>query len=108
MIKVINHRRYNTEKSEQVVFVDNNLHRHDFRYRSWSLHRTTKGAWFLHHYGGALTDMSIPCGSNGRGAGEELEPIGEEEALGFLELYSEQRDARAALEKYFAGAIDDA
>lgn len=108
MHKVIDGRRYNTETARVVLDVDNNMHRHDFRYRSWTLYQTKRGTFFLHHYGGALTDMAIPCGSNGRGAGEELEPLEPQDAKQFLERHSDQPAAMAALEQLFGSSITDA
>ena len=107
MHKVIDGRRYNTETARVVLDVDNNMHRHDFHYRSWTLYQTKGGAFFLHHYGGALTDMAIPCGSNGRGAGEEIEPLSPHDARLFLERHSDRREAMDSLEQLFGDAITD-
>lgn len=108
MIKIIDGKRYNTETAELVFEYANGHNCGDFQYRSKDLYRTKGGAWFIHHFGGAMTDMSVPCGNNGRGGSSDIEPVSDTDALGFLEAHSDDNAALAAIEKYFADDVVDA
>lgn len=108
MITVINGKRYNTETATLVYEHWNGAYRTDFRFRSKALYLTAKGAWFLHHVGGALSDMSVPVGNNGRGGSERIEPIDADDAFGFLEAHSDDEKSQAAIDKYFADRVIDA
>lgn len=80
----------------------------DFKRREKTLYRTSKGAWFLHHVGGAMTDMAVSVGNNGYGGSEDIEPIDEDDAFGFLQAHSDESDAVAAIEEYFNDHVEDA
>lgn len=108
MIKVIDGKRYNTETAELVFSYWNGCSRSDFRFRTKHLHRTAKGVWFFHHDGGALSDMAVSVGSNGRGGSESIEVADSEDARRFLEKNSDDPEALSALEKYFADQVEDA
>lgn len=108
MIRVIDGKRYNTETAELVYKYENRYNYSDFHYRSKTLYRTQKGAWFIHHYGGALTDMAVAVGSNGTGGSADIEPLDDEDAFGFLQAHSDEDDALEAIEKYFADRVQDA
>ena len=108
MIRVIDGKRYNTETAEQVVYWDNGHYAGDFKLRQKTLYRTAKGNWFIHHVGGALTDMAVTVGSNGYGGSSDIEPLTDQDAFAFLESRSDQDDAREAIEKYFADQVEDA
>ena len=104
MKKVIDGKMYNTETAELVHEWDNGRFTSDFRYRRKVLYRTKKGKWFIHHNGGAMTDMAVSCGSNSFSGSEDIEPISEKNALRFLESH----DGIKAIEKYFADQIEEA
>jgi hypothetical protein len=108
MIKVIDGRRYNTGTAEKVFGYWNGCSRSDFRFRTKHLYRTKNGAWFLHHDGGALSDMSVSVGSNGRGGSEDIEPVNDDDAFGFLQANSDDTEALEAIDKYFADRVQDA
>ena len=108
MIMVIDGKRYNTETSEMVYRWMNGCFYGDFRFRLKNLYRTRNGAWFIYHEGGAMTDMAISVGSNGRGGSSKIEPVSKEDAFGFLQAHSDESDALEAIEKYFADSIQDA
>lgn len=107
MIKVIDGKRYNTDTAEMVYQWTNGYFPTDFNYRSKTLYRTERGAWFIHHKGGANTDMARQAGNSYSG-GEDIEPITEDEAYEFLERHSGDEDAAEALEAYFADRLEDA
>ena len=108
MIKVIDGKRYNTETAEQVYSYWNGMGRTDFRFRSKDLYLTKKGVWFIHHEGGAMSDMAVPVGSNGWGGSEDIEPVSAEDAFGFLQAHSDESKAAEAIDKYFADRVQDA
>jgi hypothetical protein len=108
MIRVINGLRYNTETATRVFFHTNGAYANDFSYRSKSLFLTPKGAWFIRHWGGPMTDMATRVGNNGRGWGEEIEAVCEDDAYGFLEAHSDDSEAMEAIEKYFPDRVVDA
>jgi len=108
MIQVIDGKRYNTETAESIHEHSNGHFVGDFRFRTKDLMRTKLGAWFLHHVGGAMSDMSVNVGNNGRGGSEDIEPVSDDDAYGFLESHSDYEGARAAIDKYFAERVQDA
>lgn len=108
MIKVIDGKRYNTDTAESIHEYSNGHFTSDFRFRTKDLMRTTKGAWFIHHVGGAMSDMSVGVGSNGRGGSEDIEPVSDDDAYGFLEAHSGEAGAEAAIDKHFADRVQDA
>lgn len=87
MKKVINGKVYDTEKAKLVHEWNNGNMPGDFKYREKKLYRTKKGNWFLHHVGGAMTDMAKPVGNNNTSGSESIETISEEDAIGFLESH---------------------
>ena len=108
MIKVIDGKRYNTESAEKVFRYWNGYSVSDFKHREKTLYRTAKGAWFIHHVGGALTDMAVSVGNNGTGGSEAIEPVCDGDAYRFLEAHSDEPDAAAAIQEYFADRVEDA
>jgi len=104
MRKIIDGKRYDTDTAECVHAWDNGRYSSDFRVRKKTLYRTQKGSWFIHHYGGPMTDMAVPVGSSGMGGSSDIEPVTEDDARRFLETHA----GVDALEKWFAEAIEDA
>jgi hypothetical protein len=104
MQKVIGGRRFDTAAAEEVCASDNGLNRGDFKYRAETLYRTRSGRWFVHHEGGAMSDVAV-ASSGGYTNGEDIEPVSDEEAFRFLEARSADREARAALDKYFGDRL---
>jgi hypothetical protein len=103
MKKIIDGKRYDSEKAERVAGFQNGLGASDFRYIFEDLYRTASGSWFLHGEGGAMTEYSKPDGDGWTG-GSDIHPLDEEEARKWLE----DRDDIGALEKYFSTKIVDA
>lgn len=104
MKKIIDGKRYDTEKAELIFEWDNGVFPNDFRFREKNLYRTQNGNWFLVHQGGALTDMQVPSGSNSCSGSSDIEPISENDAFRFLATHGGTEEA----EKYFADKIQDA
>jgi len=84
--QVIEGKLYDTETAELIHDWFNGRYVSDFKYREKTLYRTKKGAYFIHHVGGAMTDMAVPVG-NGMGGSEAIEPIDETTAIRFLESH---------------------
>ena len=107
MIQIIDGKRYNTETAKFIFEHWNGYMTSDFKHRTKGLFLTPKGSWFLHHVGGALTDMAETIGNSSHG-GECIEPITSDDAYGFLEVHSDVEKALAAMNEYFAAKIVDA
>ena len=101
MNKVINGKRYDTEKAERVGGWDNGLMPNDFDFYGETLHRKRTGEFFLLCEGGARSRVARRDGSLLVG-GESIEPIGYDEAEAWV---SEHLDADAYAELF--GEPDD-
>lgn len=103
MRKIINGKRYDTETAELIHPWSNRRSRTDFRRRDKDLYRTPRGRWFLHHFGGPMTDCAERVGDN-FGYGQQIEPVSEEDAYRFLESHG----GEAVIETHFADRVEDA
>ncbi len=108
MRKIIDGKRYDTETASLIFSHGNGHFRSDFKYRSKSLYRTKNGAWFIHHVGGAMSDLSVNVGNGGRGGSECIEPTNDDDAYGFLEAHSEDPEALDAIAQWFDTRVTDA
>lgn len=80
MIRVIDGTRYNTDTAEKIAEKDNGLYTTDFNYRYAALYKTIKGKYFIHHEGGAATDIARIAEDGAYVYGGNIEPISEEMA----------------------------
>ena len=87
MRQVIEGKIYDTETAKHLHGWDNGQMPGDLKYRSKDLYRTLRGRYFLHHVGGAMTDMAVSTGNNNYGGSETLEVIDRETAIRFLESH---------------------
>jgi len=106
MIKIIDGKKYDTKKAEELhswsnIGSVNSIS--DFGYYEETLHMTKNGAFFLSGVGGASSPYSEPV-SGGRGAGEDIRPITEAEAMTWLERH----DGEEILLSRFADHIKEA
>lgn len=100
MRKIINRRLYDTNRSELIHYWNNGvLDPTDFRKLEESLYRTEYGAFFLAGRGGAMTRYARPYESNGTTEGWGITPIGQEEAIEWLE----EHEGTEALIEHFGG-----
>lgn len=104
MKKIINRKIYDTDNAIYVYGWSNGCSSSDFNYRVKELYRTNKGNWFIYHSGGAMTDMSVSCGTNQWRGSEDIEPITERQALRFLEEHGEVEEAL----RLFGNEIEEA
>ena len=107
MRKVIDGKIYDTAVAEEVYHHDNGLSPGDFRYRAKTLHRTRHGRWFIYHEGGPMTDMAEPS-SGSYTNGRDIEAIADDDTFGFLVAHSEEGDAAAAIDEFFADRFQEA
>jgi hypothetical protein len=103
MKQVIENKVYNTETSTLLHEWDNGHFTTDFRFRAKTLYRTAKGSLFIHHEGGAMSDMARSHG-NSVGGGEEIEPVSVEDAIAFLASHG----GEDVITEYFADQVDEA
>ena len=94
MRKVINGRTYNTATSKCIGQWSNGHYTNDFQYCSEDLYKNTKGAYFLHGEGGAMSKYATRSGDNS-GWGEEIIPMTTEEAQGWAEEHLDGDEVEA-------------
>lgn len=104
MRSTINGLVYDTSKATEIASWWNNLPASDFHYVSETLYRTTKGAYFLHGEGGALSSYSQTCGTNSWCGGSRLRPMTESEAF----EWCQDNDRQSAIDTYFAHLLAEA
>lgn len=95
MRKIINGRTYNTETSRVIGIYQNGYSRSDFNYYEETLYCNTKGAYFLHGVGGAMSKYSRNVGGNTFAGGEEIIPLTLEEAQEWAEKHLEVEEYEA-------------
>ncbi len=107
MRQVIGGKLFDTDTAELLHEWTNRKTYSDFQYRSKTLYRTSKGTLFIHHEGGAMTDQATPAPGGGRGFGESIEPVSEEDAIAFLESRGTTEASDAILE-HFSEHVEEA
>jgi hypothetical protein len=104
MKKIINNRKYDTDKAECVAHYYNAYARSDFNSIDEQLYRTGRDNWFIVGEGGAKTRYARPVGTGGMSGGEALIALTDDEAYDWLEKHDEIE----AIEKYFAEYFEEA
>lgn len=94
MRKVINGRTYNTATSKCIGQWSNGHYTNDFNYCSEDLYKNTKGAYFLHGEGGAMSKYATRSGDNS-GYGETIIPMTAEEAQKWAEEHLDGENYKA-------------
>jgi len=103
MKKVIDRKRYDTEKAE-LIGEYSFSNPSDFNYVSEGLYVTKSGNYFLAGEGGAMSKYRETVDQNTWSGGEDIIPMSKEEAL----EWAEQNLSADDIEKYFPDDIDDA
>lgn len=103
MKKIINGKKYDTEKAEMIAEYWNGLGTDDFDNITEKLYRTKKGNWFLWGSGGAFTDYAVLHGNSTSGS-SDIRALTAKEALDWCT----KTDNVEAAEKYFSEEIEDA
>jgi|SRR5665648_187454 len=84
MRKIINGRTYNTATSKAIGEWWNGLSMNDFQHCYETLYKNTKGAYFLHGEGGALSRYAVSNGNSTSGS-EQITPLTKDEAMEWAE-----------------------
>ncbi|MGA2661647.1 MAG: hypothetical protein ABSH34_29545 [Verrucomicrobiota bacterium] len=104
MKRILNMKRYDTEKSEMIAKWDNGGHRRDFRRCEETLYRTRNGNWFLHGEGGPFSQYASTCeAGRTKTDGEELIPFTVQQAAAWLAEHDVE-----AFERHFPEKAQDA
>ena len=106
MNKVINGKRYDTDKAEEAGRWDNGLYPGDLDYYGEELYRKRTGEFFLHREGGPRSVLARADGTGWAG-GEDVVPLPYEEARrwaeekldadGYAALFGEPDEGAAAV-----------
>jgi hypothetical protein len=104
MKKIIDGKRYDTEKAIAVARWQNEYYHNDFRYREETLYKTKKGNYFLYGYGGPCSAYAVPSEGNWTKAGEKIIPLTSDKAYEWLE----QHAPADIIEKEFPDRVEEA
>lgn len=102
MIKIINGKRYDTEKAE-FIGADSYSNSRDFHHWSEKLYRKRNGEFFLYGEGGPASKYAEVCGQNEWRGGEKIMPLGLNAAREWAENHLDAED----YEKFFGVIPDD-
>jgi len=103
MKKIIDGKKYDTEKASVVAEWCNHYPSNDFKSCEETLYRTDKGNWFLHGEGGAMSRYAEAYGNSVSG-GADIIAMTHDEAYGWLVDHGETEDA----ERYFPEKVEEA
>lgn len=87
MKRIINQKRYDTDKAVKVGEYWNGLSKSDFGHITETLYRKKTGEFFLHGQGGANTKYAKPIGTNCWQGSERLMPLEFETARKWAEKH---------------------
>ena len=87
MKRIINQKRYDTEKAQKVGEYWNGLSKSDFNHITETLYRKRTGEFFLHGQGGANTKYAKAVGTNCWHGSERLMPLEFETARKWAEKH---------------------
>lgn len=102
MRQVIKGKVYNTETATLLHEWDNGASP-GFKYRSKVLYRSPRGAYFLVHEGGAMTDMAKAVENNAWTGSSSIEVVSSTDAMRFLESH----EGSDVLLREFADQIEE-
>ena len=104
MKRIIDKKKYNTEKAEKLHGWTNGYRGTDFSYCKESLYRSTKGALFLAGEGGARTAYARRGDRGLLYSGEGIRPITRAEAIAWLE----EHEGSEVIMKHFPDGFEEA
>lgn len=87
MKKIINNKRYDTERAKEIGSYANGGSWRDFSHYRETLYRKKTGEFFLHGEGGPMTKYRVSEGQNSWRGGEKLIPLTLSEAEKWAEQY---------------------
>lgn len=103
MIKIINNRRYDTEKATQVGIWSNDRSYRDFSHCSETLYRKRTGEYFIYGEGGPQSKYARAVDQNSWRGGEDITPLTVEEAR----RWAEEHLSADAYEAEFGEVAED-
>ena len=106
MKRIIDGRTYNTGTAEIICDTGNGEYSTDFRYENSDLFVTSKGAYFVAGYGGALSRFSVAEGNGYRG-GAGIIPMSRAEAFSEIQQSCAEYDTDL-IAKYFGDMVEEA
>lgn len=92
MRKIIEGKKYDTETAAKLAEWDNRLPVNDLDHCTEALYQTKNGTFFLHGEGGANSPYCSQREGGGRGPGETILPMSEDEARRWAELHIDADD----------------
>lgn len=93
MRKVIDGKAYDTSTADLICDISRpGFNSTDFEWDHTGLYRTKKGAFFIAGEGNALSRWFVSVGKDGRGGGEGLTLVDEQEARGWVEQFGTPED----------------
>lgn len=105
MKKIIDGKKYDTEKAVKIGEFWNGCNQNDFAYVSEDLYKTPRsGQYFLHGVGGARSEYAEPTGSGNVAGGEKIIPMSRDEAYAWAEKNLKAEE----IEAEFSDMIEDA
>ncbi len=105
MKRIINGRRYDTDKAIEIGHSSYNGSRSDFQWWSASLYKTPRaGRYFLAGQGNGMSRFATRHPGGGFSEGEGIVEMTPEDAL----AWAEQELGTEVVEEHFADAIEDA
>ncbi|WP_245191097.1 hypothetical protein [Anaerococcus rubeinfantis] len=85
MNKVINGKRYDTEKAELIGEWTNGHRYGEFQYECEELYKKKTGEFFLYGSGGPMSSYAVPSGNNNWTGSSKITPISIDEAKNWVE-----------------------
>ncbi|QSO53948.1 hypothetical protein JZ785_09320 [Alicyclobacillus curvatus] len=104
MVRVIDGKRYDTDKATEIATWTNGFEPTAFKYQEKTLYRTAKGNWFVSYDGGPIFDASFHAERNIHFEHSNIEAIDADTARKLLEQWNEINQ----LEEYFPDYVEEA
>lgn len=103
MKAIIDSKRYDTDTATKIAS-DSFGYPNDFSHWEETLYVTSKGNYFLHGSGGAMSRYCTQVGNKSFGGGSEIIPMTREKAA----AWCEEHNAVDATEEHFNDLVEDA
>lgn len=104
MVRVIDGKRYDTDKATEVATWTNGFDKTAFKYQEKTLYRTSRGNWFVSYDSGPIFDSIFHAAKNLHFEHSNIEPMDADTARKLLEKWN----AVGQLEEYFPGSTVEA
>lgn len=101
---VLNRKKYDTEKAEEVASWSNHLGASDFNHCYETLYSTQNGSLFLCGAGGPMSKYRKSQGNGYTGSKGNITPLSKDSAIDWLE----EKDKASVIENWFSEEIEEA